>query len=526
MTPRIQILIVEDNLSDAELVVRQLQRSEFQFDWQRVDTEEEFLAALNPGIHLILSDFAMPQFSGLRALELLKMRVDLDIPFIIVSGTIGEETAVQAMQQGASDYLLKDRIARLGTAVRRALEAANERAERRRYEAQFIEAQKMEVVGQLAAGVAHDFNNVLAVIMGYADLLQQDLAPANPLQKYVDEVRQAARRASGLTQQLLIFSRKETVQPVELDLNEVIHGMEKMLRQLINENVDMTMGCEENIGHIKADSGYIWQVLMNLVVNARDAMPHGGKLTIRTGVARIGPSDPRMSQGLAPGDYVTLRVSDTGVGMSDEVKARLFEAFFTTKVAGKGTGLGLLTCQTIVKQSGGLIEVASEPGKGATFTVFLPRLEATPAASANHLRKTGPVRLGTETLLVVEDEPALRNLAQSILKARGYHVLAAANGQDALRVVRENQGEPLRLVITDVIMPRMGGKVMAEWLKVSHPDLKILFTSGYTEDAIAHHGIMEKEIDFLPKPYTPSSLAKKVRELLDDPSPPTRHEEP
>ncbi len=511
----IHILIVEDNPMDAELLARQLRRAEFEFEYQRVDTEDAFLAALNPTIDLILSDYAMPNFSGLRALELLKKQAHLDIPFIIVSGAIGEEMAVAAMQQGASDYLLKDRIARLGQAVSRALDGVRERRERKRYEAQFIEAQKMEVVGQLAAGVAHDFNNVLAVIMGYSDLIMQDLEPEHPLQKYVDEVRQASRRAAGLTQQLLIFSRKQKVQPIDLDLNEVIHGMEKMLRQLINENVEMTMRCEEEIGLIRADSGYIWQVLMNLVVNARDAMPNGGKLTIQTGLAVVDEADPRAGTDLAPGHYVTLSVADTGVGMTNEVKQRLFEAFFTTKIAGKGTGLGLLTCQSIVKQSGGHIEVESTLLKGSTFTIYFPRIEKAPATNANHLRKTGPIRLGTETILVVEDEPSLRNLAQSILKGRGYNVLIAPNGQDALRVVRENTGPPLRLVITDVIMPRMGGKVMAEWLKITYPNLRILFTSGYTEDAIAHHGVLEGDIDFLPKPYTPTGLARKVREMLD-----------
>jgi two-component system cell cycle sensor histidine kinase/response regulator CckA len=515
MAKPINILIVEDNAEDAELLVRVLRRAEFDFKFERVDTESGFLHAVGPDIDLILSDYNMPQFSGLRALELLKKMPNLDIPFIIVSGTIGEEMAVAAMQQGASDYLLKDRIARLGPAVTRVLDSVRERAERKRYEAQFIEAQKMEVVGQLAAGVAHDFNNVLAVIMGYSDLIMQDLGPEHELQKYVDEVRQAARRAAGLTQQLLIFSRKQKVQPIQLDLNEVIHGMEKMLRQLINENVEMTMRCEDDIGHIKADSGYVWQVLMNLVVNARDAMPNGGKLTIKTGLVVLEDGDPKINPDLPPGPYVTLSVADTGVGMTEEVKKRLFEAFFTTKAAGKGTGLGLLTCQTIVRQSGGHIEVDSAVGQGTVFTIYFPRIEQVKDSESRVSRKTGPIRLGTETVLVVEDEPALRHLAQGVLRSRGYNVLTAPNGQDALRVVRENTGPPLRLVISDVIMPRMGGKVMAEWLKITYPDLKILFTSGYTEDAIAHHGVLEGGVDFLPKPYTPANLARKVREMLD-----------
>ncbi|HEV3273210.1 MAG TPA: response regulator [Candidatus Methylacidiphilales bacterium] len=518
MPEKIEILIVEDNPTDAELLVRELYRAGFEFEWTRVDTEAAYLAKLNPGLNLILSDYEMPQFSGLRALELLNQQPALDIPFIIVSGTIGEEMAVMAMQQGAADYLLKDRTARLGPAVRRALKEVEERSERKRLEAQFIEAQKMEVVGQLAGGVAHDFNNVLAVIMGYGDLIVQDLGAEHPLQKYVEEIRLAAKRAAGLTQQLLIFSRKQTVQAVALDLNEVVEGMDKMLRRLIDENVEMTMVCGERIAEIKADSGYVWQVLMNLVVNARDAMPNGGKLTIATSAVTLDETYARAHPGTAPGEYAMLSVADTGVGMSEEVKARLFEAFFTTKPKGKGTGLGLVTCQTIVRQSGGYIECTSEPGQGTTFKVYFPQIGQPDRAVTKSLPKTmEPPRRGTETLLVVEDEPSLRHLAEGVLKAQGYNVLTAPNGQDALRVAREHRGPPIALVVTDVVMPRMGGKVMAEWLKTTYPDLKILFSSGYTEETMAQENVLDPSVAFLPKPYEPAALARKVRELLDAP---------
>jgi signal transduction histidine kinase len=515
MPHKIQILIVEDNPNDAQLLVRELQHSEFDFDWHRVDTEAEYLSRLNPDLKLILSDYEMPQFSGLRALELLKQQPELDIPFIIVSGTIGEEMAVTAMQQGAADYLLKDRLTRLGSAVKRALHEVEERAERKRLEAQFIEAQKMEVVGQLAGGVAHDFNNVLAVIMGYSDLIVQDLGPDHPLQKYAEEIRHAAKRAAGLTQQLLIFSRKQTVQAVALDLNEVVESMEKMLRRLVDENVEMTVVRGEQIGHVKADSGYVWQVLMNLVVNARDAMPNGGKLVIETSNATLDEDYAETHPDVTPGDYVLLSVRDTGIGMSKEVQARMFEAFYTTKPKGKGTGLGLATCQTIVRQSGGYIDVSSEPGQGTTFKIYFPRIEQPAPIATRSPSPTGPVRRGTETLLVVEDEPAVRQLAEGVLKAQGYNVLTAPNGQDALRVAREHRGPPIALVVTDVVMPRMGGEVMAEWLKTTYPDLRVLFTSGYTEDAITHSGVLDAGIEFLPKPYTPATLARKVRELLD-----------
>ena len=301
-----------------------------------------------------------------------------------------------------------------------------------------------------------------------------------------------------------------------LDLNDVVKDLDKMLRRLIDENIEMTVVPGEQIGRIKADSGHLGQVLMNLVVNARDAMPNGGKLTIATDNVALDENYARTHPGAIPGDYVMLSVSDTGTGMTDEVKARLFEAFFTTKPKGKGTGLGLATCQTIVQQSGGHIGVDSEVGKGTTFKIYFPRVEQPLDVAARPLQ-TGPLPRGTETLLVVEDEPAVRHLARDVLEAQGYEVLRAANGQHALLVAREHKGSPIRLVITDVIMPRMGGKVMAEWLKATYPNLKILFTSGYMDDAIAHHGVLEPGVEFLPKPYTPTTLVRKVREMLDTP---------
>ena len=438
------------------------------------------------------------------------------IPLILLSGTLGEERAIDSLKSGATDYVLKERLARLVPAVHRAMKEVEERVERQHLEAQFIEAQKMEVVGQLAGGVAHDFNNILAVIMGYSDLTMERLGPDHVLKNNLETIRSAAEQAAGLTRQLLIFSRKQTVQPVVLDLNDVVKDLDKMLRRLIDENIEMTIVPGKQIGRIKADSGYVGQVLMNLVVNARDAMPNGGKLTIATDNVTLDENYARTHPGAIPGDYVMLSVSDTGTGMTDEVKARLFEAFFTTKPKGKGTGLGLATCQTIVQQSGGHIGVDSEVGKGTTFKIYFPRVEQ-PLDVAARLLQTGPLPRGTETLLVVEDEPAVRHLARDVLEAQGYEVLRAANGQHALHVAREHKGSPIRLVITDVIMPRMGGKVMAEWLKATYPDLKILFTSGYTDDAIARHGVLEPGVEFLPKPYTPATLARKVREMLDTP---------
>jgi two-component system cell cycle sensor histidine kinase/response regulator CckA len=513
----LHILHLEDDPSDVALVQSSLEAEGITCVTTCVQNRDDFVAALEQGgIDLILSDFSLPAFDGFSATEIVRAKWPA-IPLILVSGTLGEELAIDALKSGATDYVLKQRLTRLVPAVRRAMHEVEERAERRRLEAQFIEAQKMEIIGQLASGVAHDFNNILAVIMGYSDLIMAQLDPDSPLRKCTEEIRHASQRAAGLTRQLLVFSRKQTVQPVVLDLNDVLKDLDKMLRRLIDENIEMTIVPGKETGRIKADSGYLGQVLLNLVVNARDAMPKGGKLTIATDNITLDENCARAHTGAIPGDYVILSVCDTGTGMTDEVKAHLFEAFFTTKPVGKGTGLGLATCQTIVQQSGGHISVYTEVGKGTTFKIYFPRVEQPLDVAARPLQ-TGPLPRGTETLLVVEDEPSVRHLARGVLQTQGYEVLSASNGQDALHVAREHKGSPIRLVVTDVIMPLMGGKVMAEWLKTTYPDLKILFTSGYTDDAITHHGVLETGLEFLPKPYTPATLAHKVRELLDNES--------
>jgi signal transduction histidine kinase len=514
MKSPLHILHLEDDPNDAALVQSTLEAGGIPCAITCVQNRPDFVAALEQGgVDLILSDFTLPAFDGLSAVEIARAKWPA-IPLIFVSGTLGEERAIDALKHGATDYVLKEHFARLVPAVRRAMQEVEERAQCRQMEAQFIEAQKMEVIGQLAGGVAHDFNNILGVILGYNDLLASDLPPDSPLRKNTELIRHALERATGLTRQLLVFSRKQIVQPVVLDLNDVVKDLDKMLQRLIDENIEMTIVPGKQIGRIKADPGYVGQVLMNLVVNARDAMPNGGKLSIATNNVTLDENYVRAHTGAIPGDCVMLSVSDTGTGMTAEVKAHLFEAFFTTKPKGKGTGLGLATCQTIVQQSGGHIGVYSEVGKGTTFKIYFPRV-GQPLDVAARPIQTGLVPRGTETLLVVEDEPDVRRLACDVLEAQGYEVLRASNGRHALHVAREHKGSPIRLVITDVIMPLMGGKVMADWLKTTYPDLKILFTSGYTDDAIAHHGVLEAGVEFLPKPYTPATLARKAREMLD-----------
>jgi signal transduction histidine kinase len=514
MKTPLHILHLEHDRNAAGLVQAALEAEGIACTVECVESRADFVTALERGnVDLILSDYSLPAFDGLSALEITRTKWPA-IPFIIVSGTPGEELAIESLKRGATDYVLKQQLSRIVPAVRRAMQEVEARAERQRLEELFIEAQKMEVMGQLASGVAHDFNNILAVIIGYSDLIRQELGPDHPLRKYAEEIWHAGEHATRLTRQLLVFSRKQKVQPVVLDLNEVVKDLDKMLRRLINENIKLTVVPGKRIGRVKADAGYVGQVLVNLVINARDAMPNGGQLSIATSNVTLDESYVRTHPEVTPGDYVMLAVSDTGVGMTDEVKAHLFEAFFTTKPKGKGTGLGLATCQTIVKQSGGHIVAYSELDKGTTFKVYFQRVDQ-PLEVAARPTQSGPLPRGTETLLVVEDEPAVCHLANNVLENQGYTVLRAMNGQEALRVAREHKGPPIRLVITDVIMPQMGGKVMAEWLKSSYPDLKILFTSGYTDDAIVHYGVLDPGVAFLSKPYTPATLTRKVRELLD-----------
>lgn len=514
MNTPLKILHLEDDPNDAALIQSMLEAGHIGCETTSVSNRADFEHQIRRGCYdLVLSDYSLPTFDGLSAVAIVRAQWP-DVPFILVSGTMGEEFAIESLKNGATDYVLKTRLSRLVPAVQRAMREVDERTEHRRLEAQFIEAQKMEVIGQLAAGVAHDFNNILGVIMGYSDMLLLKVPREHPLRNYVEEIRRASERAAGLTLQLLVFGRKQTVQPVVMDLNVVLRDLENMLERLIDDNITLTLAPGTHSGNIRADPGYIGQVLMNLAVNARDAMPDGGRLTIATSRVRVDEHSTHAYPGSHPGDWIMLSVSDTGAGMSEEVKARIFEAFFTTKPVGKGTGLGLATCKTIIQQSGGSMSVTSEMGLGTSFQKLFPCTEQ-PLDLAAPPETSEPLPRGTETLLVVEDDPALRQLAVEILQNQGYHVLPAFNGQDGLNMARAHEGPPIQLVVTDVIMPVVGGKVMAEWLKVTYPDIKVLFTSGYTDDAISHHGVLDAGVDFLPKPYTPATLARRVREMLD-----------
>jgi len=634
----LRLLLVEDSENDALLLVRELTRAGFEPVVERVETAVAMQAALDrQGWDIVLGDYSMPQFGGAAALALLR-EGGLDVPFIIVSGTIGEERAVAAMKAGASDYVPKDKLKRLVPVIERELREAAGRRERRRAEAalreaeagystlveqapvgiyrsnpagrflsanralarilgydspaellgldmtrdvyadpaerqrlldrdsytereydeveatwkrkdgrrltvqlsvravrdergaveyyetfvrdvterrqletQLLQAQKMEAVGRLAGGVAHDFNNLLTVILSYSDLLLEDLPTDAPDREDVEQIRQAAVAASSLTRQLLAFSRQQVLEPRVLDVNTVVASTEKLLTRLLGEDVSLTTSLAAALGAVKVDPGQLEQIIMNLAVNARDAMPRGGRLSIETANVEMDESYVHGHPLARPGHYVMLAVSDTGTGMDAATQARIFEPFFTTKEAGKGTGLGLATVYGIVRQSSGFIWVYSEPGHGTSFKIYLPRVdEPVSPAGAPAPQVVG----GSETVLVVEDVAAVRAVTRQMLERQGYCVLEAANGATALSLARQHHSA-IHLLVTDVVMPEVSGRELADQLVQLRPDMKVLFMSGYTDDAVVRHGILQEGIAYLQKPFTPDTLARKVRAVLD-----------
>ena len=638
MSEPLRMLLVEDSEDDAELLAHELRRAGFALEFERVENAAGLEAALDRATwDIIIGDNSMPGFSGTEALSLVRAR-GLDIPFIFVSGTMGEDLAARALEAGAGDALTKGNLRRLVPVIRRELREFGERSARReteaalraseasysalveraplgiyrstptgrflsanaalarmlgydspehlltldmardvyadpeerrrlveqdtytdrvydeleatwkrkdgarirvqlsvrasrdkdgrvefyeafvrdittqrQLEAQLAQAQKMEAIGRLAGGVAHDFNNLLTVILSYSDLLLEDLPAGSADRDDVTQIRKAAQGASELTRQLLAFSRQQVLQPKVVDLNTAVSGIERLLARVLREDIKLRCALAPDAGTIRVDPGQLEQVLMNLAVNARDAMPQGGLLTIETANVDLDAEYLQAHAMAKPGRYVMLAVTDTGVGMDAATQARIFEPFFTTKEVGKGTGLGLATVQGIVQQSGGFIWVYSEPDHGTVFKIYLPLVDE-PVSQTE--RATAEDTRGTETVLVAEDVTAVRAVTREMLRRYGYNVLEAADGATALEVAA-NFKEPIHLLLTDVVMPDLNGRDLAARLQAARADLKVLFMSGYTDDAVVRHGILQQGIAYLQKPFTPESLARKVRTVLD-----------
>jgi len=515
-TDALRVLFIEDSPEDVELEERQLRKGGLKIETFRVETAEAIvksMSAFKP--HLVISDYSLPTMDGLRALRTVR-ELSKDVPFLFCSGTIGEERAIESLRNGATDYVVKGSLNSLVVKVQRALQEAADREQHKRLEEQFRQAQKMDAIGRFAGGIAHDFNNLLTVINGYTELMITQLPVEHLLRAHAEEVLAAGERAASLTRQLLAFSRKQVVAPMVLSLNTVVKNTEKLLRRLLGETVEYRSLPASGLGNVLADAGQMEQVLMNLVVNARDAMPHGGKLTVETQDVVLDEAYTADHSEVVPGPYVMLAVTDTGTGMTREVQSHLFEPFFTTKEPGKGTGLGLSTVFGIVRQSGGHLWVYSELGRGTTFKVYLPKVAEPATSFAGGAKGLAPLR-GTETVLVAEDSESVRKLMVAALRQQGYQVIEAVDGAEALRKSGEHPGE-VQLLVTDMVLPGMTGPEIAAAVSAQRPGIKVLYASGYTEHGVIENGGLEVGKPFLQKPFTPEALSRKVRELLDRPA--------
>jgi two-component system, cell cycle sensor histidine kinase and response regulator CckA len=511
---KIRVLLLEDRATDAELIVRELRRANFDPEWTRVETEGAFVAHLDPTIDVVLADYNLPLFNGLQALGRLQ-ELKLDIPFILISGALGDELVAQCIKQGVTDYLLKDRLDRLGLAISHALEERRLRAEHTLVEEQLRQSQKMEAVGQLAGGVAHDFNNLLTVIIGYSGMMLDDASTSEETREAAKQIYLAGQRAGSLTRQLLFFSRKRPIERALMDLNTTVEEVAAMLKRLIGAHIDLQLKLAGDLPRIEADASMMEQVLINLSVNARDAMPEGGKLTIGTVTRELRETDLRGNPDARPGRFVCLRVEDTGSGIPPEIMPRIFEPFFTTKEVGKGTGLGLATIFGIVKQHHGWVEVESQVGKGTSFSILLPVVESSATLPAVKEPDEPRVAGGQETILLVEDETSVREFAVAVLAPLGYRVLQASSGVEALEVWQWHSAR-INLLVTDVVMPgNIAGPALAKILTARKPGLPVIFTSGYNEEAMHEVCAPNPEVRFLHKPYSPRQLATAVRETLD-----------
>jgi two-component system, cell cycle sensor histidine kinase and response regulator CckA len=512
MNTPLRVLFIGESGTDA--IAAELWRGGYEPVWASVRGVEDLERALEGNWDLAISDRGVGDLSAVEALRLIREKL-VDLPVIAVTGRIKPSEVVALLKAGAADHLTRGNLMRLNAAVEREVRAARLRRERNRLEEQFRHAQKMEAVGRLAGGVAHDFNNLLTVITGYSDLLLSKRELLHESQRTaLEEIRRSAERGGALTNQLLTFSRRQPLENRAVHLNELVLQIQRMLRRLVGEDIEMVTIPAASQDLVQADPGRLEQVLMNLAVNARDAMPNGGKLTIETATVHLSDTFSASRLGVQPGAHVTISVSDTGMGMDEETQTHIFEPFFTTKGPGHGTGLGLASAYGIIRQSGGAIDVFSELGQGTTMRIYLPLLtEEKPesgrrAAIQEHLD-------GAETILLVEDEARVRKLIVDVLSAHGYKVMEATRGEEALRLCRQHKKD-IDLSVVDVVMPEMSGPDLVRQLVPIKPNMRVLYISGYTDEAIVHHGILQSGAAFLQKPFLPDALVRKVREVLDN----------
>jgi len=527
----IRVLLVEDDEDDylltRDLLREKHQRTKFEVKW--APTYEEALEELRTPYSACLVDYRLGAQDGLTFIE-RAIANGYSGPLILLTGQGGPDVDAAAMKSGAADYLVKSESTSylLQRAIRHSIERKNAERALRRGEEERRQEYKLRVIGRLAAGVAHDFNNLLAVILSYAELISNSLKPGDPMLADIEEIKGAGARAAALTRQLLAFSCQQVLQPRVIDLNEVFAGIDKMLRRAISgtapalrggasmrKDIEFTFIAAPGLSSVLADPAQIEQVLLTLVTNARDAMPHGGKLTVQTSDVVLDEIYAVEHVGVIPGPHVMLTVTDTGTGMDKATQARVFEPFFTTKEVGQGTGLGLATAFGIVLQSEGTITVGTEPGAGTTFTVYLPAVEhVEPRISSS----PPPNRLrGAETILLVDDDEHVRVLTRTILRKHGYDVLEAHSGGDAL-LLSEQHTARIDLLLTDVVMPHMTGPQLAECLLAIRPEIKVLYMSGYTSDEVVRHRAHDATIAFIQKPFTPDVLARKLRDVLGAPA--------
>jgi signal transduction histidine kinase len=508
----LRVLMIEDSEDDAALLLRELRRGSYDVVFERVDLPDTLNSALDTKTwDLVVSDFSMPHFSGTDALRLLRA-TGSEVPFIFVSGTMGEETAVAALQDGAQDYLVKTNLKRLVPAVQRALREAEERRQRKLMELQVQQLRKFEAIGKLAGGIAHDFNNVIGAILGWAEMGCEEATPGTSLHDRFQKIRDQSFWAARLTSQLLAFARRQVLQPRNINLNTLAVEGVGLLRRVIGEQIEVRVLTGPDLRVTLADQTQIEQVLMNLCLNARDAMPEGGQLIIETQNVEIDEAYCRVHPYARQGSYVLLAVSDTGVGMDAATKERIFEPFFTTKEVGKGTGLGLPTVYGVVKQHGGFIHLYSELGIGTTFRIYLPATSGAPEPREPKSDERTPK--GTETILLAEDNEGLREAAQEMLQRLGYRVILASNGAEATELFKANSAK-IDLVILDIVMPLLSGPAVYSQMAAIQPDLRAVFATGYTAETASLNSTLVKGVPILQKPYSMKNLGQIVRSTLD-----------